>query len=87
MFGGTSHEGVWGFAALAQGVRGLGLGPNSGKPADFGGWRCKTDDEPDSPEGKVTAPDDDVPLVDEAQVVVCLVRICVLAKLIQKFNS
>ena len=71
MFGGTNNEGVWGFAALAQGVRGLGLGPNdvgqSRKPVDFGGWRGKVDDEPDSPEGKGAVPDD-VPVVDEAQV-------------------
>ena len=78
MFGGTGNEGAWGFAALAQGVRGLGLGPNnvgqSGKPvSDFGGWRGKADDEPDSPEGKVAAPHDDtVPVVDEAQVEVLL---------------
>ena len=74
MFGGTSNEGVWGFAALAQGVRGLGLGPNdvgqSRKPVDFGGWRGKVDEEPDSPEGKGAAPDN-VPVVDEAQVGTC----------------
>jgi len=80
MFGGTGNEGAWGFAALAQGVRGLGLGPNnvghSGKPvSDFGGWRGKADDEPDSPEGKgAAAPDDDVPVVDEAQEVVMMPR-------------
>jgi len=77
MFGGTSNEGVWGFAALAQGVRGLGLGPNdvgqSRKPVDFGGWRGKVDEEPDSPEGKGAAPDN-VPVVDEAQEVVALPR-------------
>ena len=71
MFGGsTSNEGVWGFAALAQGVKGLGLGPGdvggSVKPADFGGWRSKDDGEPDSPEGKGAATD--VPVVEEAQV-------------------
>ena len=68
MFGGsTSDEGVWGFAALAQGVKGLGLGPGdvggSVKPADFGGWRSKDDGEPDSPEGKGAATD--VPVVEE----------------------
>jgi len=57
MFGGfTSNEGVWGFAALAQGVQGLGLGPDDVggrvKPAAFSGWRGKADDEPDSPDGK-----------------------------------
>ena len=78
MFGGsTSNEGVWGFAALAQGVKGLGLGPGdvggSVKPADFGGWRSKADGEPDSPEGKGAATD--VPVVEEAQVGRLLVKL------------
>ena len=68
MFGSsTNNEGVWGFAALAQGVEGLGLGVGSIKPAGFDGWRSKTDDEPDSPEGKGAALTD-VSAVEEAQV-------------------
>ena len=72
MFGGsTNNEGVWGFAALAQGVKGLGLGSDdaggNAKPLDFGGWRSKADDEPDSPEGKGAAATD-VSVVEEAQV-------------------
>ena len=72
MFGGfTSNEGVWGFAALAQGVQGLGLGPDDVggrvKPAAFSGWRGKADDELDSPDGK-GATANAVPEVEEAQV-------------------
>ena len=74
MFGGSANnEGIWGFAALAQGVKGLGLGSDdaggNAKPLDFGGWRSKADDEPepDSPEGKGAAAND-VSVVEEAQV-------------------
>ena len=77
MFGGTSNnEGVWGFAALAQGVRGLGLGSDDFKLTDFGGWRSKTDDEPDSPEGKRAAAD--VPVVVEAKVGTLVMRVFVV---------
>ena len=59
MPGGSSSDGVWGFAALAQEVKGLGLGPDdvghSSKPVVFGGWRSRVDDEPDSPEQKEAA--------------------------------
>ena len=59
MPGGSRSDGVWGFAALAQEVKGLGLGPDdvgrSSKPVVFGGWRSRVDDEPDSPEQKEAA--------------------------------
>ena len=72
MFGGRSNnEGVWGFAALAQGVKGLGLGSDDVKLTGFGGWRSKADDEPDSPEGKGVATD--VLVVGEAKVETLLI--------------
>ena len=55
MFGGSgSDDGVWGFAALARGVKGLGLEAEQvqGQARDFGAWRRKADEDPDSPEEK-----------------------------------
>ena len=55
MFGGTgSDDGVWGFAALARGVKGLGLEAEQveGQARSFGAWRRKADEVPDSPEEK-----------------------------------
>jgi len=55
MFGGTgSDDGVWGFAALAQGVKGLGLEAEQVEvqAQNFGAWRRKPSEVPDSPEEK-----------------------------------
>ena len=55
MFGGSgSDDGVWGFAALARGVKGLGLEAEQveGQARNFGAWRRKADEDPDSPEEK-----------------------------------
>ena len=55
MFGGSgSDDGVWGFAALARGVKGLGLEAEQveGQARSFGAWRRKADEVPDSPEEK-----------------------------------
>ena len=55
MFGGSgSDDGVWGFAALARGVNGLGLEAEQieGQVRNFGAWRRKADEVPDSPEEK-----------------------------------
>ena len=55
MFGGTgSDDGVWGFAALARGVKGLGFEAEQveGQARNFGAWRRKASEVPDSPEEK-----------------------------------
>ena len=55
MFGGTgSDDGVWGFAALARGVKGLGLEAEQVEvqAQNFGAWRRNADEVPDSPEEK-----------------------------------